>query len=137
MKVTVGIPWNLEWEISGLSKQLKACFNAISNIGVDIKVFSLGTETTNTNFSVSHVPVKITPVNHVFSPLVNSIAFSHEFAKQIDKKNYDILHCFKTTSLFLTNRKFLFQNQDPTPGFVFDTVKTVEDFFIQNWTITA
>ncbi|MFX0091774.1 MAG: glycosyltransferase family 4 protein [Candidatus Hodarchaeota archaeon] len=123
MKAIVGMPWNLEWEISGLAKQLRACFNAISDLGVNVKLFSLGTKNKKMTFSVSHIPVKTIPEKHLFSPLINSIAFSHEFAKRIDKEKYDILHCFKSTSLFLTNRKFLFQAQDPTPASVIEAIK--------------
>ena len=123
MKVVVGIPWRLDWDFSGLAKRVEACFETISSLGVDINLYCLGPAKKKTNFSVSRVPVKKTPNIDVFSPLVNSIAFSHEFAKRVTKEEYSVLHCFNTTTLFLTDRKHLFHTANPTYAFALDAVK--------------
>lgn len=123
MKVVVGLPWRLDWDISGFGKRVEGCFNAISNLGIDANLYCLGPVKKNGKFSVSQIQVKTTPESDVYSPLINSIAFCHEFAKRITKEDYDVLHCFNTTSLFLTDRTHLFQTTNPTYSFALDVVK--------------
>ncbi len=123
MRVLVGMPWKLDWEISGFAKHIISCFKAISNLGVDVNLLCLGPSIKKPNFSVSPVKVKTTPIIDVFSPLFNSVAFSHEFSKKVSKEKYDILHCFNTTTLFLENTDYLFQTSNPTYAFALDTVK--------------
>lgn len=123
MKVVVGLPWKLEWDVSGLAKRVNGCFDAVSNLGVAIKLYCVEPIKKNRKFSVINVPVKTTPEIDVYSPLINSIAFSHEFAKRVTKEDYDVLHCTNTTSLFLTDRTHLFQTVNPTYAFALDVVK--------------
>ncbi|MFX0142328.1 MAG: hypothetical protein ACFFDN_52295, partial [Candidatus Hodarchaeota archaeon] len=123
MKVIAGMPWRLDWDFSGLSKHLEAYFNAISDTGVDVNLYCLGPENKKTKFSISNIPVKSIPNGGIFAPLFNSIAFSYEFAKAISEEEYNILHCFNTTTLFLTGRKYIFQTTNPTYAFALDAVK--------------
>ncbi|NVM55328.1 MAG: glycosyltransferase family 4 protein [Candidatus Helarchaeota archaeon] len=106
-----------------MSKHMVAYFNAISDIGVDVNLYCLGSENKKAKFSILKVPVKSILDGATFAPLFNSIAFSHEFAKLIDDEEYDILHCFNTTTLFLKERKYLFQTSNPTYAFALDAVK--------------
>lgn len=123
MKTIVGLPWRLDWDVTGLANTASASFNAVSKLGVDIKIFCLGPPGEHGNLSISQVQVKTTSYNSVFSPLINSIAFSHEFAKLAVKEEYDVLHCLNTTSMFLTDRRYLFQTKNPTYAFALDAVK--------------
>ncbi len=123
MKITVGIPWRLDWTQSGLAFRVKTCFGEIANRGVEVKIYCLGPESKDGKISISRVHVKETTENNCFSPLLNSIAFSHEFAKLIDKEECDVLHCFNTTTLFLKDRRFLFQTANPTYAFTLDAVR--------------
>ena len=123
MKTIVGLPWRLDWDVTGLADTVWASFNAISKLGVNVKIYCLGPPREQENLSISQIQVKAIHNNSVFSPLINSIAFSHEFAKQVVKEEYDILHCLNTTSLFLTDRRYLFQTKNPTYAFALDTVK--------------
>ena len=119
MKIVAGMPWRLDWEISGLAKRIRGCFKAISNLGVEINLHCLGPEIKENNFSTACLQVKTTAAD-VFSPLINSIAFSHEFSKRVEREEYEVLHCFNTASFFLTDKKYLFQTVNPTYAFVLD-----------------
>ncbi len=72
MRVLVGMPWKLDWDISGFAKHVIASFKAIADLGVDVNLLCLGPSSKNPNFSISRVPVKTTPIIDVFSPLFSS-----------------------------------------------------------------
>ena len=123
MKVIAGMPWKLDWDMSGFSKHINAIFNAISDLGVDLKLYCLGPKK-DEKFSLLEVPVNSIAMDNIFSPLFNSVAFSHEFSKIIEKEHFDILHCFNTATLFLkSDKKYIFQTANPTYSFVLDAVK--------------
>jgi glycosyltransferase involved in cell wall biosynthesis len=123
MRVLVGMPWKLDWEISGFAKHIIECFKAISDLEIDVKLLCLGPSVKKSNFRVSHIQVKATPITDVFSPLVNSIAFSHEFSSSVTKESFDVLHCFNTTTFFLGDQKYVFQTANPTYAFALDAVR--------------
>lgn len=123
MKTIVGLPWRLDWDVTGLADTTLASFNAISKLGVNVKIYCLGPPGEHGNLSILQVQAKTTCSSSVFSPLINSIAFSHDFAKLAVKEEYDILHCLNTTTLFLTDRRYLFQTKNPTYAFALDAVK--------------
>jgi glycosyltransferase involved in cell wall biosynthesis len=123
MRVLVGMPWKLDWELSGFAKHIIACFKAISDLEIDVKLLCLGPSVNKPNFTISQIQVKTTPITDVFSPLVNSIAFSHKFSSSVTKENFDVLHCFNTTTFFLGDQKYVFQTANPTYAFALDAVR--------------
>ena len=66
MRVLVGMPWKLDWQISGFAKHILACFQAIADLGVDVNLLCLGPTIQKPHFQVSQVPVTTTPISDVF-----------------------------------------------------------------------
>jgi phosphatidylinositol alpha-mannosyltransferase len=123
MKILAGLPWRLDWDVSGLAKHINECFSYIADLGIDVEICCLGSAGRTTKFAVSEIKVKTAAERNVYSPLINSIAFSHEFSKITASKEYDVLHCFNTTSLFLTDRKYMFQTNNPTYSYALEVAK--------------
>jgi len=123
MKLIVGMPWRLDWNFSGLAKRVKACFNSISDLGIEVDLICLGPKTRKERFSVSRIKVNTTHHKDPFSSLINSLAFSHEFAKRVIKEKNAIIQCFNTTSLFLGGKNYLFETANPTYSFALEAVK--------------
>lgn len=118
MKVIVGLPWRLDWETTGLARRIKECFQTLAGLDVSINLYCLGPSFKEKNLFVQSISSLKFPRDNMFSPLLNSLAFSFRFAEKVKRKRFDILHCFNTTSLFLSNKKYLFQTVNPTYAFI-------------------
>lgn len=123
MEVTVGMPWRLDWDLSGFAKRVTAIFSAISDLGVDVTIYCLGPQKEGLKFKVKSLSVNSVSEDDVFSPLFNSLGFSHEFAKHANQDKNVFIHCFNTTSLFLSNKQYLFETANPTYAYAMDAVK--------------
>ena len=92
MRVLVGMPWKLDWEISGFAKHIILCFKAISDLSVDVNLLCLGPSIKNPNFSVSPVPVKTTPITDVFGRCILSTNSKIKYMTTIFNKHSS---CFR------------------------------------------
>ncbi len=120
MKVFAGMPWRLDWAISGLARRVRGCFKAIAALGVEINLCCLGPELRENGFYTTTLPVGMASKGELFSPLINSLAFAYEFSKSVAREEFDVLHCFNTTSFFLTGKEHVFQTVNPTYGFIYE-----------------
>ncbi|MBD3204848.1 glycosyltransferase [Candidatus Bathyarchaeota archaeon] len=123
MRVITGIPWNLDSEISGFSKRIRGCFSSVADLGVNVDTYCLGPEEKKGNLNLIRLHVNRTPLDDEYSPLLNSVAFSQEFSKKIQNADYDVLHCFNTTSLFLGKKERIFETNNPTYAFALEQIR--------------
>ena len=123
MKILAGIPWNLDSHLSGFSKRTRNCLASVAELGIEHEVYCLGPTENRGDLSLKELEVNKTVSGDEFSPLLNSVAFSHEFAKKVDQSEYDILHCYNTSSLFLTHRKHIFETTNPTYAYALEQIK--------------
>lgn len=124
MRVLSGVPWRLDWNVSGLSKRLIDQFTAIARKDVAVNLYSPGPRKEFEGFKNFHLPTRVLENGDTVSPIFNSICFSHAFSGVVKRRKYDILHCFNTTSLFLEAEPFLLQTLNPTYAFVQEILRS-------------
>lgn len=119
MRILSGVPWDLGWDISGLSRRLLEQFSHIAAQGHDVDLYSAGEPLFRGSFRVHRLGAAIGGSGS--SRLENSLAFASEFSKVVEGGEYDALHCFNTTSLYIRDRRIL-QMLNPTSSFVKELV---------------
>lgn len=124
MRVLSGVPWRLDWDTTGLSKRLIEQLVAITKKGVEINLYSPGPRKNFNGFKNFNVSTRVLKNEDPISPILNSVCFSHAFSEVVERKKYDVLHCFNTTSLFLEAESFLFQTVNPTFAFIHEIVRS-------------
>jgi len=122
MKVLSGVPWRLDWEITGLSRRLIDQFTAITQKGFKVDLYSPGPQRNFNEFKIIHLPFRVLEDEEIISPILNSISFGYLFSRIVTRRKYDILHCFNTASLFLEAESFIFQTLNPTYAFIQEVI---------------
>lgn len=113
MKVLSGIPWQLDWNFTGLSKRLTEQFTEITKRSVEVYLYTPGRRRNLDKFRIRQIPIRTLKDEDPVTSILNSIGFSHAFSNIVEKQDYDLLHCFNTTSLFLDKRPFMLQTVHP------------------------
>lgn len=124
MKVLSGVPWRLDRHMTGLSKRLIAQFTAIAKKNIEVNLCSPTPRKDFIGFKNRWLPSRVLEDGDSVSQILNSICFSHAFSEAVEEREYDILHCFNTTSLFLERESFLFQTLNPTYASVHETLRS-------------
>jgi hypothetical protein len=117
MKVLSGVPWSLGSDLTGLGRRLTGQFNAISKAGYSVDLFCTGPSDEKGNFNVHQLSPQVLGDGTSMSQMLNSISFSQEFSRAVEGREYEILHCFNTTALFIKERRFLLQILNPTSAY--------------------
>ena len=120
MKILAGMPWRLDWQFTGLSNRTLEFFDEVARHGEEVSLYCAGPTMTSGTFSSHIIRIHSRSDGDVWTSLLNSIAFSSRFSEEVERLDYDVLHCFNTTSLFLSKRPYLFQTLNPTFAYAYE-----------------
>jgi glycosyltransferase involved in cell wall biosynthesis len=124
MKVLAGVPWRLDSDVTGLSTRLIQQFTATAKKGFETRLYSPGPSRTFNGFRNFHLSARVLQDEDPISPILNSVFFSDAFSRVVNRKEWDVLHCFNTTALFVEGESYLFQTVNPTYAFIKEMVNS-------------
>ncbi|MFQ5950937.1 MAG: glycosyltransferase family 4 protein [Candidatus Geothermarchaeales archaeon] len=123
MKILAGMPWRLDFQFTGLAKVTLEFFEELARQGGQVRLFCAGPRMTRGGFSSYPINMPAISNGGVWSPLLNSVAFSSRFSEKVERLEHDVLHCFNTTTMFLSKRPYLFQTLNPTYAYVSEVLE--------------
>ncbi len=116
-KILSAVPWQLDWDLTGLSRRLIGQLSAIGAEGFDVEVCTPGEGRDYGLFRSRQVKSKLIQGDDPITQILNTVAFSDAFSGTASDVEHDLVHCFNTTSHFLKERRVL-QMLNPTSAFV-------------------
>ncbi|MFQ5910920.1 MAG: glycosyltransferase, partial [Thermoplasmata archaeon] len=122
MRILAGMPWRLDWRFTGLSKRTREFFQEVAQQGGEVKLYCAGPKMRSRGLHVHTIIHPYTQSAGIWGALLNSVAFSNRFAQKARRLDWDVLHCFNTSSLFLPNTPYLFQTLNPTYAYALETM---------------